>query len=127
MTTETAAITGLHHIVLFCADTTVSKRWYEQLGFIYLRGHDGMHWFRLGDAEIMLHPATGTGRGPTPSLHAAVSDVDALFRRVVAAGFAPYDHQQPGVTLNGPVTRPWGHREFELDDPDGVRWAFTQS
>lgn len=42
------------------------------------------------------------------------------------AGFEPIDHQQPGTILQGPVTRPWGDLEFELKDPDGHRWAFTQ-
>ena len=54
-----------------------------------------------------------------PSLHAALSDVDVFFQRAVAQGLVPYDHQQPGV-------RPWGDSEFELDDPDGQRWAFRQ-
>jgi catechol 2,3-dioxygenase-like lactoylglutathione lyase family enzyme len=126
VTTETETIAGLHHLVLFCADTEASRRWYEIMGFAYLRGHDGMHWFRLGDAELMLHPAEpGTRRG-LPALHAAVPDVDAAFRRALAAGLTPYDHQQPDVALTAPVLRPWGDREFELDDPDGHRWGFTQ-
>ncbi len=60
-------------------------------------------------------------------MHAAVADEDALFRQVVARGLRPHDHQQPARTLEGPVTRPWGHREFELTDPGGHRWAFTQA
>jgi catechol 2,3-dioxygenase-like lactoylglutathione lyase family enzyme len=126
MTIETTTITGLHHLVLFCTDTERSRAWYERAGFEYLRGYEGMHWFRLGQAEVMLHPTSETPAGAIPSLHAAVTDVDACFARARAAGLVPHDHQQPGVTLEGPVTRPWGDREFELDDPDGWRWALTE-
>jgi catechol 2,3-dioxygenase-like lactoylglutathione lyase family enzyme len=127
MTATTARLTGVHSIVLFCLDTEAARRWYEAVGFEYLRGYDGMHWFRLGDAEIMIHPDNIGPGGHAPVLHAAVADVDALFRHVVAQGLRPHDHQQTGGMLDGPVTRPWGHREFELDDPAGNCWAFTQS
>lgn len=118
---------GFHHVVLFCRDTEASRDWYAKVGFEYLRGHDGMHWFRLGDGEILLHP-DGAGPGPGgPVLHVAVADVNQLFQHVVARGLQPRDHQQGGAVLDGPVTRPWGAQEFELTDPDGYRWAFTQA
>lgn len=89
-------ITGLHHIVLFCKDTDRSRAWYEKVGFVYKHGFDGMHWFRLGEAEIMLHPASETRRGTGPALHAAVADLDRLFQHVRANGLTPVDHQQGG-------------------------------
>jgi len=97
------------------------------MGFVYARGYEGMHWFRLGDGELMLHPAEPGPKHGLPALHAAVADVDAAFRRAVATGLVPYDHQQPGTALSAPVVRPWGDREFELDDPDGHQWGFTQA
>lgn len=125
---ETSMFTGFHHIVLFCLDTEASKQWYETVGFDYLRGYAGMHWFTLGASQIMLHPAEqGSGGRHTAALHAAVSDVDALFRHITERGLVPEDHQGEGSPVIGPVTRPWGDREFELIDPDGHNWAFTQS
>jgi len=50
-----------------------------------------------------------------------------MFARAVAEGLCPVDHQQPDVELDGPVARPWGDREFELEDPDGNRIIITQS
>lgn len=52
-------IGGMHRIVLFCKDPDASKAWYERVGFQYVHGHGGMHWFRWGGGEIMLHPAHG--------------------------------------------------------------------
>lgn len=121
------AVSGLHHIVLFCADTEISRRFYESLGFAYLRGYEGMHWFALGEAELMLHPADPGQKTGLPVIHFATPDVDALFAQALAAGLQPFDHQNPGTPLTGPVLRPWGDLEFELVDPDGQWLAFTQS
>lgn len=118
---------GLHHIVLFCADTERSRQFYETLGLAYLRGYQGMHWFAIGNAELMLHPAEGGAKAGLPVIHIATNDVAALFARLQAAGLQPCDHQQPGVALTGPVVRPWGDLEFELVDPDGQWLAFTQA
>jgi len=121
------AISRLHHLVLFCADTERSRAFYEMLGFTYLRGYDGMYWFALGDAELMLHPAQPGEKVGAPVIHFATPDVDALFARVVAAGLQPLDHQNLGEPMQAPVVRPWGDREFELADPDGQWLAFTQA
>jgi uncharacterized glyoxalase superfamily protein PhnB len=117
----------LASVVLMCRDTAASRRWYEAMGFSWLRGHAGMEWMAAGATEIMLHPAPRPSGGSGLCLHAGVADAAAAFRRARAAGLSPYDHQQPGQELTGPVTRPWGAIEFELDDPDGHRWAFTQA
>lgn len=120
-------ITGFHHIVLFCVDTERSKVWYERAGFPYKRGYGGMHWFGLGEGEVMLHPGGVEAAEGRPTIHVAVSDLDDLFERVKGAGLNPVDHQQPGAHIDEPVTRDWGDREFELQDPDGQWWAFTQA
>jgi catechol 2,3-dioxygenase-like lactoylglutathione lyase family enzyme len=117
---------GLHHVVLYCADTERSRSWYQSLGFEYLRGYHGMHWFKLGSAEIMLHPDSVGGHGARIALYAAVADVDVLCAHALAIGLTPLDHQGDGSPLRTPVRRSWGHREFELVDPYGYTWAFTQ-
>lgn len=113
-----------HHIVLYCRDTEVSRGWYERAGFPYARGYQGMHWFGLGDGEIMLHPGGSGESGNAPTVHVWSADLDAAFARVVEAGLEPFDHHSPGERLAAPVTRPWGDRVFELEDPDGHVWAF---
>ena len=120
-----ASMQGVSPIVLFCKDVERALAWYRALGFSYLRGYDGMHWVGAGPVEIMLHPAERSSGGSGLCLHAVVDDVHAAFQQAVDAGHQPYDHQQPGATLTGPVTRPWGAVEFELNDPEGHRWAFT--
>lgn len=122
-----AMITGMHHVVLFCTDTERSRDWYDRAGFEYNRGYGGMHWFNAGPYELMLHPAPEGPSGNAPHIHVATSDVEGMFVSVRSAGLTPVDHQQPDVALNGPVTRPWGDREFELEDPDGNRIVITET
>lgn len=86
-----------------------------------------MHWFTLGDGEIMLHPSTARGNNSAATVHVAVNQLDDLFERVKNIGMQPFDNQNPDEMLDGPVTRPWGDREFELKDPDGRSWAFTEA
>jgi len=119
-------IKNLHHVVLFYPDVEAARQWFEAVGFTYARGYRGMHWFTIGDAEIMLHPSEASSGGSGLTIHVAVEDVRASFARVVAAGLVPFDHQSPGEGLAEPVTRPWGSREFELQDPGGHLWALTQ-
>lgn len=119
-------ISGFHHAVLFYRDTEAARKWYEAVGFQYARGYHGMHWFSLGPSEIMLHPADESSGGSGLRIHVATPDVQALFERVVQAGLQPFDHQQAGQKLSGPVVRPWGAKEFELEDTEGHLWAFTQ-
>ncbi len=118
---------GFAGVVLFCTDTEASRGWYERVGFEYAHGYEGMHWLRLGDGVVMLHPSDSGPNGAVPEVHVKVADVDGQFRHVVAQGLTPIDHQQPGVELTGPVTMPWGTRQFELDDPDGHRWCVEEA
>jgi catechol 2,3-dioxygenase-like lactoylglutathione lyase family enzyme len=76
---STTTFRGVHHLVLFCTDTAASRRWYETVGFEYLRGYHGMYWSRLGDAEIMLHPSdVSSAFVKSPGFHAAGEDIDQV-------------------------------------------------
>ena len=119
-------ISGLDHIVMYCTDTAASRTWYEAAGFAYLRGFDGMHWFAVGDAEIMLHPSPEGPAGRSQNITVAVPDIDAYFAEAVAKGLTPIHHEQPGVAISGPITQPWGDRLFEMCDPDGYVWGFVE-
>ncbi|MCL6442171.1 MAG: VOC family protein [Alicyclobacillus sp.] len=118
-------IKGLDYLVLFCTDTDKAKEWYEKAGFEYSHGYEGMHWFHFGSGLIMLHPSDKVTPSDT-TIHAAVDDVHQHFSKVVQNGLCPIDHQSGDTPISAPVTRPWGDVEFELEDLDGHRWAFTE-
>jgi uncharacterized glyoxalase superfamily protein PhnB len=74
---------------------------------------------RAGDGELWLD---GQGRDPASGGRTApwtmvwVNDVDLLYRRV----------RDAGVECSEPMDRPWGVREVQVRDPEGLNWAFLQ-
>jgi uncharacterized glyoxalase superfamily protein PhnB len=118
---------GINNVVIFCSNTEASKAWYEKAGFTTKRAYEGMFWLDAGRGdEVMLHPTAEKPSGMRTVIHVAVADVRGLFKKVKANGLRPYDHQDPKKDISEPVTMPWGAIEFEMSDPDGTRWAFTQ-
>ena len=85
-------VSGVHRIVLFCSDTEKSREWYQRAGFDYQRGYDGMYWFAVGDAELMLHPGNPGVDGNRPTIHVTVAGLDQTFERIRATGLEPGDH-----------------------------------
>ena len=80
-------------------------------------GGGGMHReVRIGDSMLMIGEGTGGG-GVMPirpvAFHVFVKDVDATFKRAIAAGATP---------LGEPEDRHYGERAGFVSDPFGNRW-----
>lgn len=119
MNTPEARIEALSAVTLATADMRRAVRFYESLGFIRkFGGRDAPFTsFALGPSFLNLilderGPVNWWGR---VIFH--VSDVDALYRKALAAGLAP---QAP------PADAPWGERYFHLADPDGHELSFAR-
>lgn len=112
----------LKYFVFYSKNTEKSKAWYEKVGFEYLRGFDGMYWFKVGEVEIMLHPVEDKKESGDAQYHIHVDDVHTFIQQVKEAGFQPVDshHMTP---INEPVVREWG-TDFALIDPDQYTWVF---
>ena len=54
---------------------------------------------------------------PTGRVVLWVDDVDAMYRRALAAGFDP---------ATSPTNAPWGERYFHIHDPDGHELSFAR-
>ena len=70
---------------------------------LWLSGHGPGYW----EAQ---------GRRPDQLIIVWVDDVDAHYAHAVEAG----------VQADGPVTKPYGVREYTLTDPEGYRWSVMQ-
>lgn len=65
-----------------------------------------------GIVELMKLPESQAYVAPAGlSLYVQVDDVDETHARLAARG----------LTAPAPEDRPWGHRQFSVVDPDGVR------
>jgi uncharacterized glyoxalase superfamily protein PhnB len=112
-------ITSLSAITLATHDMAAAVRFYRMVGFEMLYGGETANFtsFRAGDGYLNLiaQPAdkqwSWWGR-----VIFYESDVDALYERLVTAGFRP---SAP------PRDAEWGERFFHVTDPDGHEISFA--
>jgi uncharacterized glyoxalase superfamily protein PhnB len=78
---------------------------------------------KFGDASIMMGDPGEQYRNPkqlgqeTVGIYVEVDDVDAHFERARAAG---------AEILREPHDEEYGHRRYDVVDPEGHRWYFAQ-
>jgi catechol 2,3-dioxygenase-like lactoylglutathione lyase family enzyme len=110
-------IESISAVTIGVADMARSVRFYEQLGFRLSQGAAGASFtsFKVGPNYLNLvrqEAVSGWGR-----IIFYVSDVDATYNRLLAAGVTP-DFE--------PRDASWGERYFHVRDPDGHELSFAR-
>lgn len=113
-------IESLSAVTFVIADMPRAVVFYEALGFerIYGGADEAFTSYRVGDGYLNLtcqeptHDVRGWGRAIF-----YVADVDAMYARVVEAGFRPEFE---------PRDAPWNERHFHIRDPDGHELSFAR-
>lgn len=113
-------IETLSAVTLFTTDMARAVCFYESLGFEKRYGGRSADFtsFHVGDGylNLALRPDPGDVSGWGRSI-IYVSDVDAMYARVVEAGHVPeFD----------PRDASWGERYFHVVDPDGHELSFAR-
>jgi catechol 2,3-dioxygenase-like lactoylglutathione lyase family enzyme len=100
--------TTLEGLTLHVQDVERSRAFYERVPGVVLAAHRPGQFalFQIGGGRL------GLLQLPRGGFHVeiAVSDLDGVHRRLVAAGIEP---------ASAPRQRPWGERTFNVTDPDG--------
>ena len=126
-------------VTLVTGDMARAVQFYEAVGFERLYGGPDADFtsYRAGEGFLNLQLGRGVGAdaggqagggavgclGPPAGLDVWgrvifwVSDVDALHRRVLEAGYQPEA---------APSDAPWGERYFHVRDPDGHELSFAR-
>jgi len=114
-------VESISAVTLVTVDMVAAVRFYGALGFHLLYGgEDGSFaTFRVGTGFLNLQLDTaGSFRGGVwGRVVLYVDDVDAMYRRALAAGFTPE---------TSPTDAPWGERYFHIHDPDGHELSFAR-
>ena len=118
MESVTSEIECISAVTVFTSDMARAVAFYDALGFarVYGGAHARFTSFRAGTGFLNL----AAGEPPTSLWGRAifyVSDVDAMYRRTLAAGLSP---EMP------PADAAWGERYFHLRDPDGNELSFAR-
>ncbi|MCU1379493.1 MAG: hypothetical protein JWN29_2476 [Acidimicrobiales bacterium] len=116
-------IQSISAVTLATHDMAASVTFYESLGFRLLYGGAEADFtsFRAGHGYLNLQlqlPAPGhSGVGDWGRAVFWVDDVDAMYRRAIAAGYVP---------VTSPADAPWGERYFHIHDPNGHELSFAR-
>jgi catechol 2,3-dioxygenase-like lactoylglutathione lyase family enzyme len=114
-------VESISAVTLLTADMAAAVAFYRALGFHLLYGGEGASFtsFRVGAGylNLQLDPAGSTGWAGWGRVVLWVDDVDAMYRRALAAGFDPDA---------APADAPWGERYFHLRDRDGHELSFAR-
>jgi catechol 2,3-dioxygenase-like lactoylglutathione lyase family enzyme len=114
-------VESISAVTLLIADMALAVAFYEALGFQLLYGGEdaGFTSFRVGSGYLNLELDTGgASRGAIwGRVVFWVDDVDAMYRRALAAGFDPE---------SAPADAPWGERYFHILDRDGHELSFAR-
>lgn len=104
-------------------DFDLSKRFYLDLGFTMAWGNDEMAYLHAGRSSFLLTRFYEKPFAENLMMSLLVVDVESWWQHVVAQGLGA----RYGVRVNPPEDRPWGMRDFTIDDPSGVLWRIGQS
>jgi len=118
---ERGPVESISAVTLLTVDMDESVAFYLTLGFVLLYGGPAAPFtsFRVGSGYLNLQ--LDAARSPSSRVWGRVvfwvDDVDAMYRRAVAAGFDP---------ATSPADAPWGERYFHIRDPDGHELSFAR-
>jgi len=104
-------------------DFELSKRFYQDLGFVVAWSSDDLAYVHHGNASFLLQNFYNKEHAGNFMMHLLVENVDAWWRHVETQQLAArYD-----VEALPPEDRDWGLRDFVLVDPTGVLWRIGQN
>jgi catechol 2,3-dioxygenase-like lactoylglutathione lyase family enzyme len=116
------------NVLYWANDLAASRDFYSKVGFEVKSDTPRFVELSLDDFGITLVPmseaepefagdAAPTGKGKGYYLYLQVSDADAKYAELKAAGIEP---------ATAPRDWAWGNREFIVKDPDGFKMCFWQ-
>jgi catechol 2,3-dioxygenase-like lactoylglutathione lyase family enzyme len=104
-------------------DFSLSKQFYQELGFEVVWSSDDLAYVRNGVSSFLLQRFYNKEHAENFMMHLLVEDVEAWWGHVQAQGLiAKY-----GVWAEPPADRSWGIRDFVIVDPTGVLWRIGQN
>lgn len=103
-------------------DYELSLRFYADLGFTVVKESDDMAFVYAGRCSFLLQKFYNKEFAENLMMHLMVEDVDAWWQHVDAQQLAT----KYGVSVGVPEDRPWGIRDFTINDPAGVLWRVGQ-
>jgi catechol 2,3-dioxygenase-like lactoylglutathione lyase family enzyme len=104
-------------------DFELSKRFYQDLGFVVAWSSEDLAYLRHGETSFLLQNFYDKGHADNFMMHLLVEDVEAWWLHIEKQDLvATYR-----VKVEPPSDKPWGMRDFVIIDPTGVLWRIGQN
>lgn len=104
-------------------DFTVSKQFYQDIGFTEASDGGGIAYFHHGGCSFLLQDFYDKNFCENFMMHLLVEDIAAWHKNIVDSGVV----EKYGVEVSEVVDQPWGMLDFALRDPSGVCWHIGQN
>lgn len=102
---------------------SLSKRFYQDLGFSLAWSDDDLAYFRHGDSSFLLQNFSKEEPPDNFMMHLLVEDLDAWWHHVQEQQLI----EKYSVKAEPPAARPWGMRDFVIVDPTSVLWQIAEN
>ena len=106
-------------------DFALSKQFYQDLGFSIVWSSEEMAYLRCDKSSFLLNNYYDRAFAENLMMHLQVEDVDAWWQRVTERNLAS-QYGQHWLQPQPPEVRPWGMKDFCINDPSGVLWRIGQ-
>jgi uncharacterized glyoxalase superfamily protein PhnB len=93
------------------------------MGFELAWSSDDLAYFHAGGPSFLLQRFYVKEHADNFMMHMHVEDVESWWRHVCLKQL----DTKYGVRVLPPADRPWGIRDFTVDDPTGVLWRIGQT
>jgi catechol 2,3-dioxygenase-like lactoylglutathione lyase family enzyme len=100
-----------------------SKRFYQDLGFKLAWSSEDLACLHVDECSFLLQAFYLKEHAENFMMHLLVEDVEAWWQAVRSAEL----DRKYGIPLTPPADRPWGIRDFAIQDPAGVCWRIGQN
>ena len=105
-------------------DFELSKRFYQDLGFVLRSSDDDLACMHHGNSSFLLQNFCVKDLADNFMMHLLVEDVDVWWANVQDSQIA----QKYGLRILPPEQRPaWKMRDFVIIDPSGVLWRIAEN
>lgn len=104
-------------------DFELSKRFYQDIGFILASDSNGIAYFHHENVSFLLQNFYVKELAENFMMHLLVENVDAWWANIQERKIA----EKYGVRILPPEQRPWTMRDFVLVDPSGVLWRIAEN
>jgi hypothetical protein len=104
-------------------DFELSKRFYQDIGFVKASDANGVAYFHHGEVSFLLQDFYVEDLARNLMMHLLVEDVDAWWNQIGETDIAG----KYGVKVTAIAQQPWRMRDFAVIDPSGVLWRIAQN